>query len=118
MLLIYTDTDQSGPEPDTPEFQAERAGWFALNDALRDAGVLVSGDALEGIDLATTIRVRDGKRLTTDGPFAETKEVLGGYYLLDVPDLDAALEWASKVPNLERGSVEVRPMVNFEQYRP
>ena len=71
---------------------------------------MVSGDALHGPDAATTVRVRDGKTLVTDGPFAETKEALGGYYLVDVPDLDAALARAAKMPNIAYGSIEVRPV--------
>jgi hypothetical protein len=67
------------------------------------------------VTTATTIRVRNGKVTITDGPFAETKEQLGGYYVLDVPDLDAAVEWAAKLPNAPRGSIEVRPVMVFDQ---
>jgi hypothetical protein len=73
-----------------------------------------AGEALQGGDTATTVRVRDGQRLTSDGPFAETKEVLGGYYVIDVPDLDAALAWAEKIPSVGYGSVEVRPVMVFD----
>jgi len=64
-------------------------------------------------DTATTVRVRDGERITTDGPFAETKEILGGFYLIDVPDLDAAIEWAAKIPASPYGSIEVRPVMEI-----
>jgi hypothetical protein len=84
--------------------------WFAYDKSLRDDGSYVAGDALQGVDQATTVRVRDGKELVTDGPFAETKELLGGYYVIDVPDLDAALERAKRIPNIGEGSVEVRPV--------
>ena len=76
---------------------------------------MVAGDGLQGLETATTVRVRDGESLVTDGPFAETKEMLAGYYLIDVPDLDAALAWAAKIPSVGYGSVEVRPVMVFDQ---
>jgi hypothetical protein len=79
--------------------------------ALGREPVTVGGDELQDPDTATTIRVRDGETLTTDGPFAETKEQLGGYYLLDCGSLDEALEFAARIPAAERGAVEVRPVV-------
>lgn len=85
--------------------------WAAYTRALHAAGVLVSGAALHGPDSATSVRVRSGNRLLTDGPFVETKEHLIGYYVIDVDDLDAALQWAAKVPNVRTGTVEVRPVV-------
>ena len=88
--------------------------WFEYTQALRDAGVMVAGEALQEADTATTVRVRNGQRLTSDGPFAETKEVLGGYYVIDVADLDAALSWAERIPNVGYGSVEVRPVMVFD----
>jgi hypothetical protein len=110
MLLICSPVDdQRSPE----EMQAELPRWFEYTQALQDAGVLVAGDALQPIDTATTVRVRDGETVITDGPFAETKEALGGYYILDVPDLDEALKWAARIPNVHRGSVEVRPVMVF-----
>lgn len=85
--------------------------WALYTRALHDAGVLVGGSALHGVDTATTVQVRRGERLVTDGPFADIKEHLIGYYLIDVPDLDAALDWAAKVPNARTGSIEVRPVI-------
>ena len=79
--------------------------------ALGREPVTVGGDELQDPDTATTIRVRDGETLTTDGPFAETKEQLGGYYLIDCASLDEALEFAARIPAAERGAVEVRPVV-------
>ena len=79
--------------------------------ALAREPVTVGGDELEDPDTATTVRVRDGETLTTDGPFAETKEQLGGYYLIDCASLDEALEFAARIPAAERGAVEVRPVV-------
>ena len=79
--------------------------------ALAREPVTVGGDELQDPDTATTIRVRDGETLTTDGPFAETKEQLGGYYIVDCGSLDEAIEFAARIPAAERGSVEVRPLV-------
>jgi hypothetical protein len=110
MLLIYAPAE-GGPAPE--ELQAEMPRWFEYTQALQDAGALVSGDALQPVDSATTVRVRGGETLTTDGPFAETKEILGGYYIIDVPDLDAALDWAAKIPSAPYGSTEVRPVMVF-----
>jgi hypothetical protein len=110
MLLIYSPTE-GGPSPE--EMQAQHARWQEYTQSLIDAGAMVAGDALEGIDTATTVRVRDSETVVSDGPFAETKEVLGGFYILDVPDLDEALKWAAKMPNIAYGSVEVRPVMVF-----
>jgi hypothetical protein len=110
-LLIYTPPEG----PSAEEQRAELPQWFAYTEALREAGVFVAGEALQPIESATTVRVRDGETLFTDGPFAETKEILGGFYLLDCPDLDTALEWAAKLPNIHYASTEVRPVVDFSQ---
>jgi hypothetical protein len=107
MLLIYVDPEAS-PQGDT-----EVPKWAALSEEMAAAGVILGGDPLEGAETATTVRVRGGQQLTTDGPFAETKELLGGYYMIDVDDLDQALSWAAKMPNLTYGSVEVRPIRDF-----
>src|SRR4051795_11214131 len=112
MLLIYSPTE-GGPSPE--EMQAEFPRWQEYTQSLIDAGVMTAGDALQGIDTATTVRVRDGETVVTDGPFAETKESLGGYYIIDVPNLDAALEWAAKIPSSPYGSTEVRPVMVFDQ---
>ncbi len=111
MLLIYGDSAvMSAPlDPSSPDVQAENAKWGEVTQRMVDAGVLVGGDPLQGTETATTVRGED--RVVTDGPFAETKEVLIGYYLLDVPDLDEALKWARELPNLSYGSVEVRPLM-------
>jgi hypothetical protein len=110
MLLIYSPGE--GWESLTPEQQQEiGAKYFAFTEELQAAGKMVAGDALQSISTATSVRVRDGETLTTDGPFAETKEVLGGYYLIDVDTLDEALEWAAKIPGSAYGTIEVRPVV-------
>ena len=105
MLLSYAPDAAQQPEAPRPE------DWTAYTRALQEAGIMVSGAGLQGADLATTVRVRGDERLLTDGPFADTKEHLVGFYVIDVPDLDTALEWAAKVPNVRIGSVEVRPVL-------
>lgn len=112
MLLIYGDPT-AGPAFDTPEGQAIFAAWMPYTQAMQEAGVHVAGEPLQPIQTATTVRVREGETLTVDGPFAETKELLGGFYVIDVPDLDAALAWAAKAPHIAHGSVEVRPVMAF-----
>jgi hypothetical protein len=107
MLLIYQPVDS----PMTPEqFAATAPRWDEFTESLHKTGAFVAGDALERADVATTVRERDGQTQFTDGPFAETKEFLAGYYLVDCPDLDTALEHASRMPNVGYGSVEVRPV--------
>jgi hypothetical protein len=112
MLLIYIDPSAAA-DPESPEGQASSAAWFTYTEAMREAGVHVAGEALQPTQTATTVRQRGGETLTVDGPFAETKEILGGFYILDVPDLDAALSWAGRAPNTSYGSVEVRPVMVF-----
>ena len=112
MLLIYSPTE-GGPSPE--EMQAEFPKWGEYTQSLQDAGVMRSGDALQPLDTATTVRVRDGETAITDGPFAETKEALGGYYVIEVPDLDEALKWAARIPSAPYGSVEVRPVMVFSE---
>jgi hypothetical protein len=111
LLLIYTEEQLDGAPMDDAA-AAEMEAYNAFTAEVRDRGLMEAGEALHPTTSATTVRVRDGEVLTTDGPFAETKEGLGGYYVIDVPDLDAALEFASKVPAARRGgAVEVRPVV-------
>ncbi|WP_158893561.1 YciI family protein [Amycolatopsis anabasis] len=89
--------------------------WMAYDKAVQEAGIFVSGESLADLVTATAVRVgEDGKRTVTDGPFAETREVLGGFYVIDVPDLDTALDWAARCPGaLGGGSVVVRPIADF-----
>jgi hypothetical protein len=112
LLLIYSE------EPTTPppqeEIDASMAEWYAYDKAIRDAGVTQVGEGLQPSQTATTLRLKDGERVVTDGPFAETREVLGGFYLIDVPDLDTALDWAARCPGAKVGSMEVRPVAEFE----
>lgn len=88
--------------------------YFAFDEAIKESGHHVGGDALKPTETATTVRVRDGETLITDGPFAETKEQLGGFYLVDAADLDEALALAARVPSARHGSIEVRPVETFE----
>jgi hypothetical protein len=112
MALIYTDR-ANAPAEGSPEQQKLMGEYYAYGDEVSKAGVFKSGDALLPTTTATTVRVRDGKTLTTDGPFAETKEQLGGFYIFDCKDLDEALKWAAKIPDARNGSVEVRPIWEF-----
>ncbi len=113
MLLIY-DVEADNAKR-TPEEQKEIfAAWMAYSAELNEKGVKLAGEALQPTATAKTAWVRDGKVLATDGPFAETKEQLGGFYILDCKDLDEAVKWASKAPNAPFGSVEVRPVWEFE----
>jgi len=114
MLLIYGDQSQRGSMSEEEMGQIFQA-YGAYTQELQTSGAMVAGDALQPIETATTVRVRNDETLTTDGPFAETKEQLGGYYLVDVSSLDEALEWAAKIPGARHGSVEVRPVMIFEE---
>jgi hypothetical protein len=106
---MYHPADGSGM-PTTEEGWAEaQARWQRFRSDLAASGLLVANEGLSGTDAATTVRVRDGATQLTDGPFAETKEYLAGFFLIDAPDLDVALDWAARIPSAEHGSVEVRP---------
>lgn len=113
MLILASDPTLE-PDPTSPDFEAYMGEWFAYSQALEAAGIEFSGEALQGTETATTVQIRDGQRVVTDGPFVESKEVVGGFYMIDVPDLDAALDWAAKIPNAPFGSIEVRPVMSFE----
>ena len=106
LLLLYMPVDFQ-PDPEA------RGAWMQYTSDLQASGAMVSGAPLEPVTAATSVRIRDGADVVTDGPFAETKEILGGYYLIDVPDLDAALKWARQMPNIRYGTVEVRPVMEI-----
>jgi hypothetical protein len=114
MLLLRTNPDLE-PKEGSPELDAEMARWGTLTQELQESGVLVAGMGLDSESTATTLRAPNGERVLTDGPFAETKELLFSFYVIDVPDLDAAAEWAAKMPNASYGSVEIRPLSPYEQ---
>jgi hypothetical protein len=109
MLLIYNPPTQEEAPPEMHE------RWAVFTESLKDAGLLVAGDALQGVETATTLREQGGQVQITDGPFAETKEYLAGYYVLEAPNLDTVLEHARHTPNLGSGSVEVRPVWDLSQ---
>ena len=112
MFLIYT-APNAEPTYGTAEFQAMMAEFSAFNEKAGAEGVLRSGEGLQGINTATSLRLRGGKAETMDGPFAETREHLGGYYVLDVPDLDTALRYAALIPAAKFGTIEVRPLMDY-----
>jgi hypothetical protein len=113
-MLILTSDPADEPAPESEAFGPYMGEWFAYSQALTEAGAFVSGEALQGAETASTVQVRDGKRLVTDGPFIESKEVIGGYYVIDVADLDEALEWAARIPNSHFGTIEVRPVMQYD----
>lgn len=109
-ILIYENPAEFAARTG-PDAEAYWGGWQAYTEALVTAGVMVGGNGLMPPSAGTTLRVRDGQRQVHDGPFADTKEQLGGYYVIEVADLDAALEWAARCPALPNGVVEVRPVL-------
>jgi hypothetical protein len=114
LLTIYGD-ESSRADVSPEEMQKLVAEYFALDDAARAAGVYVESNGLHPTAAATTVRVRNGEQMLTDGPFAETKEQLGGYYLLDCRDMEEALEWAARIPeNARTGTVEVRAVMDYD----
>ena len=114
MAIIFNDESQYANA--TPEdIGAVFAAHGAFGEAAGKAGVFAGGDGLQPSATATTVRVRDGERLLTDGPYAETKEQLGGFYLLECKDLDEALSWAARIPEAKTGTIEVRPVMVYDQ---
>ena len=109
LLLLHA--DETGFTRMTPEQQqAGMAAYMAYSEALNNAGVMKGSNRLRPVATATTVRIADGKTQVLDGPYADSKEQLGGYFLIDVPDLDAALEWAARCPGASHGIIEVRPI--------
>jgi hypothetical protein len=113
-LTIYVDETARDSATDE-ERQAVTQAYHALTEEMQEKGVLVAGEGLYPTQTATTVRVREGDRSVTDGPFAETKEQLGGFFVLDCNDLDEAIEWAARIPGAQAGSVEVRPVMVFDE---
>ena len=109
IVLIYGDEKAWNRMPKA-QIEQVYAAYRKYTEDLQKAGVMRGGSELKPTTTATTVRVRNGKRQVTDGPFSETKEQLGGYYLIDVPNLEAALDWAAKVPSAQDGAIEVRPV--------
>jgi hypothetical protein len=115
LVLIYDEeTASPSPTPPDPEaWQRTMGEYNAYTKMLRDRGAYVAGEALQPVTTATTVRVRDGQTMTTDGPFAETKEALGGFYMIEAKDLDEALELGAACPGVRFGSIEVRPILDL-----
>jgi hypothetical protein len=109
-LTIYSAPREMSPE----EGQAMSAAYQKVTDEMRGSGAFLAGEGLQPISTATTVRVPNGERIVTDGPFAETKESLGGFYLLECKDLDEAIDWAAKIPAVKNGCVEVRPVIQYD----
>ena len=114
VCVIYDDEKllENMPKAETDAFMGE---YFAFSDDLTKSGKYIAGEALQPVATATSLRMRNGKLSTTDGPFAETKEQLGGFYLIDARDLNEALQIAARIPSVKTGIVEVRPVVDFSQ---
>ena len=111
-LLIYGD-EALAPAEGTDEFNAMYQGYYKFTEDITAADINRGGEALHSVDSATSVKVRGGDRTVTDGPFAETKEQLGGFYLIEVDDLDAAIDVAAKIPSVNSGTIEIRPLVDF-----
>jgi hypothetical protein len=111
LVLIYSEEPAEAPDP--AQIGAVMTEYNAYTDMLRERGALVAGEALQPTATATTVRIRDGQTMTTDGPFAETKEALGGFYLIEAKHLDEALMLGGACPGAKWGSIEVRPIVDF-----
>jgi len=110
IFLLYSD-EAKHPKPGTPEFGKVMAEYMAFNERVVADGVMVAGEPLESVATATTMKLDDGKGVLTDGPYVETKEQLGGFYILDCKDLDAAVEYAELIPCAQFGSIEIRPLM-------
>ncbi len=114
MLLMYANESEA-PKYTPEEHQAAAQAWYAFGKEAEAAGALLGNNGLSPVSDATTVRVRNGKTSITDGPFAETHEQLGGYYLFDCKDIDEAISWAAKIPIAKYGSIEVRPLNTYSQ---
>ena len=114
-MLLLRHAPDTGPAEGTPELDAEMAKWGEVMGELGGSGALVTAQGLDTEATATTVRIREGEALVTDGPFAETKESFFSFIIIDVADLDAALGWAKRMPNATYGSVEVRPLSAHSQ---
>lgn len=109
MLLVHSEEAGWAQMPPAQQQQG-LAAYMAYGEALKAAGVLISADRLRDTSMSTTVKIRDGKAKVLNGPYVESKEQLGGYYIIDVKDLDAALKWAEKCPGAHHGAIEVRPV--------
>jgi len=114
ILLIYG--QELAEEPPLEAMAAVMDDYNVFTQHLRDRGALIAGEGLQPTATATTVRVSDGRTITTDGPFAETKETLGGFYLVEAADLDEAIAYAAMIPGAKNGSIEVRPILDYSVF--
>lgn len=114
MIAIHETADDFAARNDPARAGAYWGPWTAYVKAIQEAGIIRGGSALQPPETATTVRLRDGRRQVEDGPFADTKEQLAGFFILELPDLDAALDWAARCPAAATGSVEVRPVLPMQ----
>ncbi|MFN4191382.1 MAG: YciI family protein [Tabrizicola sp.] len=112
LLTLYA-APGAEPAPGTPDFDAMMGEYFSLSERMTGTATFLAGEGLQGVETATTLRKRAGRVETMDGPFAETREHLGGFYLIEAADLDAALRFAAEIPAARYGSVEVRPVMDY-----
>ena len=112
-LLLLAAAPEAEPAPGTPEFDAMMQEYFSLEDRMKGVATFLAGEGLQSVETATTLRKRGGRVETMDGPFAETREHLGGFYLIEAADLDAALRFGAEIPAARYGSVEVRPVMDY-----
>jgi hypothetical protein len=113
MLNIFTD-ERARTDATPEQIRETMEAYGAFGKEVEDKGIYLAGEGLQPTATATTVQVRDGETIITDGPFAETREQLGGFYLLDCKDLDEAIGWAAKIPGAQAGTVEVRPVMDYE----
>ena len=116
LLTIYMD-ERGMTEASPEQISQTMEAYGAFGQEIEEKGVHIAGEGLQPTATATTVQVRAGERLVTDGPYAETKEQLGGFYLLECKDLDEAIGWAAKIPGAQVGTVEVRPVMDYEAMR-
>ena len=112
-ILLINDDPSAWAGMSEEQVNAVMGEYFAYSDAIRKEGIFVAGDALQGRDTAHTVRVRDGERIVADGPFQETKEIVGGYYVVDCATLEQALDAAARIPSARFGTIEVRPIAQM-----
>lgn len=112
LLLLYVDPARE-PAPGSAAFDSYIGGFYEASQKMAAQGAFLAGEGLQGVETATSLRIRGGKVETMDGPFAETREHLGGFYLIEAPDLDAALAHAATIPTAHLGTVEVRPVMDY-----
>ena len=116
MLSIFTD-ERAFADATPEQIRETMAAYRAFGQEVEDGGIYLAGEGLQPTATATSVQVRDGERIVSDGPFAETKEELGGFYLLECKDLDEAIAWAAKIPGAQVGTIEVRPVMDYEAMR-